>query len=228
MEKISAIILGAGSGSRMGNEQNKLFLEINGIPILARTLKNFVDYGLTGEIVVVLNSKDIDTYNKIIKEPYGFNNVKVVEGGKTRSESSLKGLMALDKDTDYVLIQDGARPFSNNEIIKDNIDTVRKFGSAVTGIPVTSTIKITDDKGNIEISPKRERIIEAQTPQAFSYPLIMEAYKQIGTKPTTDDSSVLEQLGYKPHISKGSRQNIKITTPDDLMIAEAIASSLSE
>ncbi len=222
--KVSAIILAAGHGQRMKKDLNKLFLPIGQKPLLAHTIEKFIQSNLNGEIVVVLQKKDIETFNKLILEPYKFKNIKIVEGGKDRQDSAYNGIKALDEDTDYVLIHDGARPFVSEEIIMDCLEKAKESGAAVSSIPAVDTIKYSQNNKEIDYSPPREHLYEAQTPQGFSYPLILGAYRlrELDYFPATDDASILEHLGFKPRLSKGDKTNIKITTPDDLILAEAM------
>ena len=222
--KVSVIILAAGNGSRMNRDINKLFLSIGDKPLLAHTIEKFENSNLTGEIIVVLQKKDIETFKKLILEPYNFKDIKIVEGGEDRQDSAYNGIKALDEDTDLVLIHDGARPFVSNAIIQDCIEKTKLNGAAVSSIPAVDTIKFSKNNRDIDYSPPREYLFEAQTPQGFSFPLILGAYKllEVDYFPVTDDASVLEHLGFKPSLSKGDKTNIKVTTPDDLILAEAL------
>ena len=153
---------------------------------------------------------------------------KTAPGGKERYDSVYAGLLAAE-DCGYVLIHDGARPFITQDMIRESIDAVKKYGACAIGVPAKDTIKIADEEGFAEQTPKRERVWQIQTPQSFSYKLILEAYQQImreKPKGITDDAMVVEYGNYaRVRLVMGSYQNIKITTPEDLVIAEAFLSS---
>lgn len=229
-DKVSVIIAAAGSGERVGKDINKLFVNINGIPVLARTISNFLNYGFNGQVIVVLKQDDIEEFKEQIQKPFGFDNIIIVEGGKDRPESVLNGLNRLDDDTDYVLIQDGARPFTSESVIKDCLNKTKEFGAAVAAYPAINTIKVADENEMIIETPKRADLYEAQTPQGFSYPLIMEANEAREEKPfeVTDDSMILENTGYKVALSKGDKANLKITTPEDIIYARALSKVLED
>lgn len=225
-KKIAVIITAGGNGSRMGAGINKLFLDVDNKPILARTISKFYDLDYIDEIVVALNLDDYELFEKKIKEPYGFDKVRIVSGGKDRQESSYNALKALDKDTDFVLIHDGARPFVSENVIKDCLDKTLEYGAAIASIPAEDTIKYSSDQTLIDFTPPRNKLFHAQTPQGFSYNLILKANQERNKElsyPVTDDASMIEQSDKKVALSKGEKANIKITTPDDLIYAEALA-----
>lgn len=222
-EKTAVIILAAGNGSRMG--ENKLFLEIDGKPVLAHAISAFYDLGFTGEIVVALKEGDYELFEEKIRRPYHFDRVKVVTGGEDRQESAYKSLAALNEDTDYVLIHDGARPFPSEELIMDCLNKTREFGAATSALPARDTVKVSENGETIDYTPDRRTLFEAQTPQGFKYDLIVKANEKRceSAFPATDDSSIAEHAGYPVALSKGEKINLKITTPDDLVYAEALA-----
>lgn len=222
--KTTAIVLAAGSGKRMNTKVHKQYLLIKGKPVLYYSLKAFED-SQVDDIILVVGSGEIDSCKKEIVEQYGFKKVRaIVEGGKERYHSVYEGLKAAG-DTDYVLIHDGARPFVSQIIIERTIETVYQYKACVVGMPVKDTIKIVDEDTFAKDTPNRSRVWMVQTPQAFSYPLIYDAYtrmlKQEGSA-VTDDAMVVEQMtDYKVKLIEGSYRNIKITTPEDLTVAEA-------
>lgn len=223
--KCAAIIVAAGKGKRMGSNVLKQYLSIDGIPILARTLLCFQNSKSIDNIVVVTGKNEIDFCKKEIIENFNITKASyVIEGGGKRQESVFKGLSVLDKNTDIVLIHDGVRPFIKEKYIDKIITDTSKFGSCVLGVQVKDTIKICDNENIVESTPKREYLWAAQTPQAFQYNLIMKAHKKalednfIGT----DDSMLVERIGYKVKITEGDYDNIKITTSEDLIFGEAI------
>lgn len=224
-DKVGVIIVAAGNGSRMGDPMNKLFLEVDGKPILAHTLSRFYDMDLADEIVVALNPNDYEYFEGKVIGPYGFENIKVVEGGADRQESAYNALKALSPDTDYVLIHDGARPFTSEAIINDCLIKTKEFGAAAAALPAGDTIKVSADGHLIDHTPQRSTLYEAQTPQGFKYDLICEANhrREKENFPATDDASIAEHAGYPVALSRGEKSNIKITTPDDLLYAEILA-----
>jgi 2-C-methyl-D-erythritol 4-phosphate cytidylyltransferase len=223
--KASAIIVAAGRGSRMNMDINKQYIEVAGKPVLARTLEAFNDCSFIDEIIVVVNEKDIIFCKQHIIDFYEFNKVKtIVAGGDERQKSVYNGLKEVNIETDVVLIHDGARPFINEESIKESISAAMEFGGSVVAVPVKDTIKTADSHGIISQTIDRSTLWSIQTPQTFKYDLIMYAHKSaiedgfIGT----DDSVLLERLGYKLKLVMGGYNNIKITTKEDLIVAEAI------
>lgn len=230
IEKIAAVCLAAGQGKRMQSNVQKQYLLIEDKPVLYYALKAFQNSPVD-EVVLVVGAGEEEYCAKEIVERYGFTKVKaVVAGGKERYHSVFCGLTALEK-ADYVLIHDGARPFLTLEIIERCIAGAKEYRACVAGMPVKDTIKLADDDCNIESTPERSKVWQIQTPQAFSYDLIKEAYtiliKQeeegISTSiPVTDDAMVVEYfLNQKVHLVYGSYENIKITTPEDMLVASA-------
>lgn len=225
----SAVIVAAGRGTRMNMDINKQYIEIGGTPILARTLQVFQDCTLVSEIVLVINSQDIVYCKQNIIDVYGFDKVKaLVSGGDDRQESVFNGLKEVSEECDIVLIHDGARPFVNEDILMTSIDTADELGAACVAVPVKDTIKSADEEGFIKETLDRSTIWSIQTPQTFKYKLALEAHKRAdedGFK-GTDDAVLVERLGIKVKLVMGSYYNIKITTKEDLVIADAIAESL--
>lgn len=222
--KITAIVLAAGSGKRMNSKVHKQYLLIKEKPVLYYSLKAFED-SQVDEIVLVVGTGEVEYCKKEIVEQYGFQKIHtIIEGGKERYHSVYEGLKAT-KQTDYVLIHDGARPFITQEIITRTIESVRKYQACVVGMPVKDTIKIVDTDNYAKETPNRSSVWQVQTPQAFSYPLIFTAYTKIleaEDTTITDDAMVVERMtAQKVRLIEGSYQNIKITTPEDLLIAEA-------
>ncbi len=216
--KTVAIIVAAGEGMRMG--QSKQFIEILGKPILSWTISVFEESEFIDDIILVVNFSDIERaksfkFKKIIN---------VVEGGREREDSVYNGLKVVGGDVDVVLIHDGARPLLTKNIIASAISEVKVSPAVVVGVPIIDTVKKIGDENFIISTEDREALWLAQTPQVFKYKLIKEAYDRaykVGYK-ATDDSTLVERLGYKAKIIMGSYENIKITFPEDLIIAEAI------
>ena len=221
-QKYAAIVLAAGSGKRMNSKVHKQYLIIQDRPVLYYSLKAFEDSAVD-EIVLVVGKGEEKFCRKEIVDKYGISKVKaIVEGGKERYHSVFEGLKQTS-DTDYVLIHDGARPFVNQDIIRRCMQEVQKYQACVVGMPVKDTIKIADEEGYAKQTPDRKNVWMIQTPQTFSYALIYEAYEEmLKTEDTaiTDDAMVLERIkGKKSKLIEGSYRNIKITTPEDLLIA---------
>ena len=221
-QKYTAIVLAAGSGKRMNSKVHKQYLIIQDRPVLYYSLKAFEDSAVD-EIVLVVGKGEEKFCRKEIVDKYGISKVKaIVEGGKERYHSVFEGLKQTS-DADYVLIHDGARPFVNQDIIRRCMQEVQKYQACVVGMPVKDTIKIADEEGYAKQTPDRKNVWMIQTPQTFSYALIYEACEEIlKTEDTaiTDDAMVLERIkGKKSKLIEGSYRNIKITTPEDLLIA---------
>ena len=221
-QKYAAIVLAAGSGKRMNSKVHKQYLIIQDRPVLYYSLKAFEDSAVD-EIVLVVGKGEEKFCRKEIVDKYGISKVKaIVEGGKERYHSVFEGLKQTS-DADYVLIHDGARPFVNQDIIRRCMQEVQKYQACVVGMPVKDTIKIADEGGYAKQTPDRKNVWMIQTPQTFSYALVYEAYEEmLKTEDTaiTDDAMVLERIkGKKSKLIEGSYRNIKITTPEDLLIA---------
>lgn len=221
-QKYAAIVLAAGSGKRMNSKVHKQYLIIQDRPVLYYSLKAFEDSAVD-EIVLVVGKGEEKFCRKEIVDKYGISKVKaIVEGGKERYHSVFEGLKQTS-DADYVLIHDGARLFVNQDIIRRCMQEVQKYQACVVGMPVKDTIKIADEEGYAKQTPDRKNVWMIQTPQTFSYALIYEAYEEmLKTEDTaiTDDAMVLERIkGKKSKLIEGSYRNIKITTPEDLLIA---------
>ena len=220
---VSAIIPAAGSGKRMGGKTSKQYLSICGRPILIETLTVFEKSSHIDEIILISPSSDIPLLEEMLKE-YSLAKVsKIVCGGKERQDSIRNGLDALDRSSEIVLVHDAVRPFINDELIRNLIDAVNEYGAAITAVPVKDTVKRAGGSSVMETVP-RENLWLAQTPQAFKTQLLIEAYENAGKKGIrgTDDASLVEAMGLDVRIVMGSYENIKITTPDDLIFAEAI------
>lgn len=230
MDRCTAVVLAAGKGKRMNSTTAKQYLELCGKPVLYYSLKAFQD-SFVDDIVVVASPDDMDRLRQDIVEKYGFTKVThMVEGGAERYDSVLCGLRAID-DCDYVFIHDGARPFIDGEILGRAYDMVKRTGTAIVSMPVKDTIKTVDDKGITIDTPDRAHVWQMQTPQVFAFGPIKQAYEKMnlmkdevaaeGTA-ITDDAMVMERFGELPvYVSEGSYRNIKITTPEDMLIAEA-------
>lgn len=227
-KKCTAIVLAAGQGKRMHSKVQKQFLELQGHPVLYYSLRCFQESPLIKDIILVTGEAAISYCEKEIVEKYGFTKVlKVIAGGIERYDSVYAGLQACE-NTDYVFIHDGARPFITEEILERGFAAAQESGACVVGMPSKDTVKISDESGCVKETPDRSCVWNIQTPQIFEYSLIRKAHDSIRITDMTgitDDAMVVEQeTGAKVRLSEGSYQNIKITTPEDLVIAAAFLS----
>ncbi len=221
----TAIILAAGRGSRMKASFNKQYLLLKRKPILAHTIEVFEKNKLIDEIIVVIHEDDKDIFKKSIINKYRFRKIKkVVSGGKERQESVYNGLKNIDEKCSVVLIHDGARPLVTHKVINRCIKGAERYGASSAGVPIKETIKIMKKDCFVKYTPKREDVWITQTPQGFKTDIIRAAHelaineKIIGT----DDAMLVEIMGCEVKMVEGDYENIKITTPDDLLMAEAI------
>lgn len=226
-EKCTAVVLAAGRGTRMGTEVQKQYLEIGGKPVLYYSLEVFEKSTIIDEIVLVVGENQKEYCQKEIVEKYGFQKVKgIVQGGAERYHSVWNGLQEVEDG--YVFIHDGARPFVDEEILCRAYADVREHRACVVGMPVKDTIKISDEQGLVAETPNRTLLWMIQTPQVFEVSLVKKAYSKLieqGITIATDDAMVVEMmLGSKVKLVKGSYENIKITTPEDLIVAQAFLS----
>ena len=230
--KTVAIVLAAGSGSRMNSDVKKQYMEIGGKPLIYYSLKAFEE-SIIDDIVLVVSRGDVDYVRKEIVEKFKFDKVTaIVEGGLYRYHSVRLGLEAAAPDCDYAFVHDGARPFVTKDIIMRSLHAVKEFGACVVGMPVKDTIKIADDKGFAASTPDRAHTWLIQTPQVCSFKMILELYQRLDREEgelmakginITDDAMVVEYYTDKKiKLVEGSYTNIKITTPDDIPAAEAI------
>lgn len=226
--RVTAIVLAAGRGSRMNNNTPKQYLALLGKPVLFYSLQAF-EKSKVDEIILVTGSGEQDYCRKEIVDKYHITKVThIVEGGKERYHSVYHGLLAAE-GTDYVLIHDGARPLISPIIINTAIEFVIKEKACVAGMPVKDTIQLVDENGIIHATPTRKQTWMAQTPQCFSYNLAMTSYsKAIQSRDTdiTDDAMVVQRYGaVKIMMFEAGYENIKVTTPEDIAIAECLLRS---
>ena len=223
--KVTAVVLAAGRGKRMGTDVPKQYLKIRGHEILYYSLKAFEE-SVVDEVVLVTGEQDIEYCQKEIVEKYGFEKVaKIIPGGAERYDSVYAGLLAAD-DCSYVLIHDGARPLVTPEIIAKVLEGAMAYDSCTTGMPVKYTIKVVDEDNMAVDTPERGALWTIHTPQGFSYPVILEAHRKFRQGdyriPVTDDTMLAEIfLRKRAKLVEGSYQNIKVTTPEDIDAAEA-------
>ena len=237
--RYAAIVLSAGRGKRMNSTVPKQYLLLNGKPVLYYSLAAF-ENSMVDEIILVTGAEDISYCQKEIVEKYQIKKVKaIVAGGKERYHSVFCGLQELEKQksrVDYVMIHDGARPFIDNSILERCAKSVEEYGACVAGMPVKDTIKIADEELFARQTPRRSDVWMVQTPQVFERSLIYNAYETIISREqqgeqiaVTDDAMVVETVtSSKIKMVEGSYENIKITTPEDLQVAEVFCRKMGE
>ena len=220
----TAIILAAGKGNRMKSGINKQYINLKGRPILSYTLEVFFSCDSIEEIIAVINPKDEEYFNAVLNEFELNKSVKMVFGGDERQQSVQKGLERIGDSADIIVIHDGARPFITCKMIEDCIAGAKRYAAVTVGVPVKETIKAVDEEGFISDTLNRESIWIAQTPQAFKRDIIVQAHTmaQIDKRTATDDAMLVEYLNYNVKMIPGEYNNIKITTKEDLIIAESI------
>lgn len=222
----SAIVLAAGSGKRMGTAVKKQYLEIKGMPVLTYSLHRFEKQPFIRDIILVTSPEEIDYCRTEIVGKYGIQKVSaIVAGGKERCDSVYEGLKACT-GTEYVFIHDGARPFVSDEMMGRLYEDVQKWNACIAAVPVKDTIKVADNRQTIADTPDRSRLWQAQTPQVFLRTLITECYRRAleeHASGLTDDASCVEYCRKGPvRLTEGSYDNLKITTPEDLSLAEIL------
>ena len=221
----SAVIVAAGSSQRMGSD--KLMKKLGAMPVLARTILAFENCPLIDEIIIVTRNDRLEEIADLCHKN-GLHKVRqVVSGGNTRMESALAGVSATRHGAEYIAIHDGARPLVSGELIERTIRAAKKYRSAVPAIASTDTLKAVDEKGFVIGTVDREGVKRVQTPQVFEADLIKGALTKAVTKglALTDDCSAMDMMGVKTIVVEGDPANIKITTPDDLVTAEAIVNA---
>jgi 2-C-methyl-D-erythritol 4-phosphate cytidylyltransferase len=228
--RTTAIVLAGGRGKRMNSEIHKQYLLIKDKPVLYYSLKAFED-SLVDDIVLVTGKDEASYCQNEIIDKYGFTKIRaIVAGGKERYHSVYNGIKAISWECDYIFIHDGARPFVTRDIIERTYNEVKISKACIVGMPVKDTIKISDDNGYVADTPSRSHVWQVQTPQTFESTLISRAYEKLIENEElllskgvtiTDDAMVVEYFEKVPvKLVQGSYENIKITTPDDLIIAE--------
>ncbi len=222
----TAIVLSAGRGTRMGSVVPKQYLNLKGKPILVYCLEAF-EKSSVDEIVIVAGAEDVDFVKKDIVEKYGITKVKsIVPGGNYRFESVEAGINACTRETEYVFIHDGARPLISTEMIEKLKEEVKERKAVLASCKAKDTIKVTDENGKVCGTPERESLRQVQTPQVFEYTLIKKAYNKrraADDKTVTDDAMTVERYtDASVYLVDTGDGNIKITTPFDMLVAEAV------
>lgn len=214
-----AIIVAAGSGTRMKADKNKLLLPLGGKTVIERTVDVFVHMKQIDEVIVVCRAEDLDAMQSLLPD----EKVSFVFGGKTRQESVRNAIETIDA-CDTVLIHDGARPLVSEEEVLATLEEAKRTGAAAVGVFVKDTIKVIDDDYVITDTPDRSRLVAIQTPQIFSFDLYCKAMRKAEgqKKDFTDDCKLIENIGVPVSVVIGEYTNLKITTPEDIPMAEAI------
>jgi 2-C-methyl-D-erythritol 4-phosphate cytidylyltransferase len=225
-----AIIAAAGQGTRMAGKRPKQFLELAGIPVIFHTLRAFERCNVIDEIIIVLAAEETEGFLSIAQQ-HGLRKITaVVAGGDTRAESVLKGLQAVNevRPLEIVAVHDGVRPFVTPDEITRTVQAAEVYGAAILVSSPVDTMKQVSD-GLVVKTLKRAELRNALTPQCFRYELLLHAYEEtdLSDPELTDESSLVERMGVKIAIVEGSPRNIKITRPEDLLIAEALLKSVS-
>ena len=212
-----AIILGAGNGTRMKSEKSKLLLEIGSKTVIERSVEAFLSVSDIDEIIVVARAQDIDIYSELLTD----ERISFVIGGATRQQSVKNAVETVD-DAHLIIIHDGARPLIKCEDIEKTIRAAEEFSAAAVGVFVKDTIKIVDKQGFVVSTPDRSTLFAVQTPQIFDFVLYKNAMQKADEQGLdfTDDCQLVELCGGKVKMVEGSYSNIKITTPDDIALAE--------
>ena len=220
---ISAIVLAGGRGKRMNYHKSKQFIEIKGKPVLVYTLEKFIYNKSIDEVILVLPEDEVDYCKKEVLQKYSWKVDRIVIGGKERQDSVFNALEAMEK-ANIVLIHDGARPFISEKIIEEGIKYANIYGAAAPGVTPKDTIKIKNEDNISVDTPDRNTLVAVQTPQCFKYDEIYQCHRKIKEENAivTDDTSVVERYGHKVYLYEGDYTNIKITTPEDLILAERL------
>jgi 2-C-methyl-D-erythritol 4-phosphate cytidylyltransferase len=226
MSKYAVILPAAGKGTRFSDKRKKVFVELKGRPVWVRTAEQFVNREDVIQTILVVSPDDLDWFKEKFRPNLAFMDVEVVTGGAERFDSVLKGLERVRPEADFVAVHDAARPL----IVKDWIDQVfraaEQHNAAILATPVTSTLKRVDGNQLISATVSRDHLWAAQTPQVFRRQLLLDAYAKRGSLHATDEAQLVENLGHRVKIVTGSALNLKITTLEDLRIAEHLLDAL--
>lgn len=224
MAKVAVVIPAAGQGKRMQTPVNKQFLHLQGMPVIVHTLQVFESCDAVGEVILVCAGGEKTIYEDLLTV-FGIKKVtRVVAGGAERQDSVYNGLQILPDDTEIVLVHDGARPLVDTGTIEMVIGAAGDCGAAIAAVPVKDTIKSVNTAGQVEKTLERGRLYLVQTPQGFRYDILMRAYAQAQEAGFfgTDDAALVERAGIGVQVVPGTYENIKITTAEDMVLAEAI------
>lgn len=228
MEKIIAIVPAAGLGSRLGLGKNKAFVNVGGLPLLVQCFRMLAETDCVSRVIAVVRPQELETARTMLTEYqdkyYPQLPFCVVAGGRERQDSVANALDTIEDENGYVAVHDGARPFAGAEVFKRVLEAAKLGGAAIAAVAVKDTIKVVDAAGKVLDTPLRNTLRAVQTPQIFKTAILKQAYKQLKNAQdmVTDDASLVERLGIPVTVVEGSYENIKITTPDDLILAEKL------
>ena len=226
MDKLTVIVAAAGAGKRLGLGKNKAFAEVGGLPLLVQCLRMVNDTGMAHKTIVAVGADEVAMTEALLKDYHEYFaglQTTVVAGGAERTDS-VKNALALAGSEGWIAVHDGARPFAGTEVFERTLQAAQQTGAAIAAVPVKNTIKVVDAEGFVVNTPQRSSLMAVQTPQIFKAQLLQRAYSDDNLKgaAVTDDASLVERLGVKVAVALGSYENIKITTPEDLLLAEKI------
>ncbi len=221
---VTAIVPAAGEGKRFGGRVRKQFIALNGLPILSHALRALAASDAVATMIIVVPPGEEAIGREALRLAGIELETEVVSGGQERQDSVFNGLQRAKPNTDLVLIHDGVRPFVSPEVVLATIEAAKEWGAAVTAVPVTDTIKQVGPDGLVVDTPAREQLWAVQTPQVFRYSLLLRAH-QAGRESgivVTDDAALVERIGVRVKVVRGSHENLKITSEDDLLLADLI------
>ena len=226
-ELLTVIVPAAGAGRRMGFGKNKAFITIRGIPLLVLCMKMLAETGMVRRVIVVTRAWEITETELMLKEyqdRFPGLSWQVTAGGRERQDSVANGLALITDESGYVAVHDGARPFAGNEVFARTFAKAKEFGAAIAAVPLKDTVKIVDGQGVVVSTPDRASLCAVQTPQIFEINVLRKGYDFLEKHPVavTDDASLVEASGHPVAVAEGSYENIKVTTPEDLLLAEKI------
>lgn len=223
---VSAIVLAGGRGKRMGSVQSKQYIDLNGKPILYYTLNRFINNKNIDKVILVIPEDELEFCRNEVLDKYNLKIDSIAFGGKERQDSVYNGLKKAD-GSDIVLIHDGARPFVSERIIEEGIKYAGMYGAAAPGVMPKDTIKVKNQESFSLETPDRNNLVAVQTPQVFDYNIIFGCHKKVKEKhlDVTDDTMVVELFGNNVYLYQGEYTNIKITTPEDLILAQYLVKS---
>jgi 2-C-methyl-D-erythritol 4-phosphate cytidylyltransferase len=224
VNNLRVVIAAAGTGSRMKSKINKQYMLLNSRPVLSYALDVFENYDAIDEVIIVAHPRDLEYCEREIVGRIGYRKVKkVIPGGEKRQDSVRAGLMELDKDTKYVAVHDGARPLLTSALLTRLLKGAEEWGAAIPGIYARDTLKMVDRDGFVSNTLDRSSVVSIQTPQVFRFDELYQAYKMAYEEGfvSTDDAALFEKYIGRVKVVSGDYQNIKITTPEDLIIAQS-------
>ena len=229
--RVVAIVPAAGRGLRMNHHLPKQYLPLGGKPIVARTLLRLQSFAVIDEIFLAVGREEKEYCEREIVKKYGLTKVcQVIEGGEKRQDSVYNALEKIEGGASLIVVHDGVRPFLTENVLMEAVAQANIHKAAVVAVPITDTIKVAKQHGFIERTLPRDDLWAVQTPQVFEYGLILDAHRKARKDNflATDDASLLERMGYSAKVVEGSTENIKITTAEDLIMAEAILREFGE